>query len=64
MSKKVSTRAHDRNRIKRQIRESFRKQQAMLDGYDVVVVAMKAAGHADNAEVRDSLEKLWIAIQH
>jgi ribonuclease P protein component len=35
----------------------------MLDGYDVVVVAMKAAGHADNAEVRDSLEKLWIAIQ-
>jgi ribonuclease P protein component len=61
VSKKVSARAHDRNRIKRQIRESFRKHRETLNGYDVVVVAMNAACQADNAEIRDSLEKLWLS---
>ena len=38
VSRKVSRRAVVRNRIKRQIRESFRQQQAQIAGLDVVVV--------------------------
>jgi ribonuclease P protein component len=47
-----------RNRIKRQIRESFRVSTAGLIGTDVVVVANVSAASAPNAVLRQSLIQL------
>lgn len=44
VSRRVSRRAVDRNRIKRRLREIFRRERGVLpDGVDVVVVARPAA---------------------
>lgn len=51
-------RSVDRNRLKRQIRESFRKLQGNLDGLDIVVVAKKAA-ITSNAELQEQLKHQW-----
>ncbi len=64
VSRKVSKRAVDRNRIKRQVRESFRGfradlQEAGIRGVDVVVVAKPNARAAGNDELRRDLERLW-----
>ena len=48
-----------RNRVKRLIRESFRKNQAQLAGLDVVVVSQRQAGHADNRRLSGSLHRHW-----
>ena len=58
VSKKVDKRAVGRNRIKRQVRESFR-QQRQLPGCDFVVIGRPAASRASNAELRQSLDRLW-----
>ncbi len=58
VSKKVDKRAVGRNRIKRQVRESFRQQQ-QLPGCDFVVIGRPAACRASNAELRQSLDSLW-----
>ena len=52
-------RAVDRNRIKRQIRESFRAQQAKLVGLDIVVMARSGADRLSNRELRDVLNMHW-----
>ncbi|HCP56464.1 MAG: ribonuclease P protein component [Pseudomonadaceae bacterium] len=49
----------ERNRLKRQIRESFRLNQENLVGWDIVVVARKGFGDLDNAEVAHQFSKLW-----
>jgi len=59
VSRKVSTRAVVRNRIKRQIRESFRLKKKLLRGLDCVVVAKKAAAGIDRPTLRSSLESHW-----
>ena len=48
-----------RNRIKRQVRETFRLQQARLAGLDIVVLARSGAARADRRVLRNSLERLW-----
>lgn len=63
VSRKVSTRAVVRNRIKRQIREAFRRSQEKLEGLDVVVVASPKAGTATAASLRASLQKLWEKVE-
>jgi len=63
VSRKVSARAVVRNRIKRQIREAFRRSQEMLAGLDVVVVASPKAGTAPAALLRTSLQKLWERVE-
>jgi ribonuclease P protein component len=60
VSRRVSTRAVVRNRIKRCIRESFRQAQSKLDGLDLVVVAQPHAGDAEPASLRASLQRHWI----
>jgi len=60
VSRRVSRRAVDRNRIKRCIRESFRHTQASLDGLDLVVIAQPNAGAADASALRASLNRHWI----
>jgi ribonuclease P protein component len=59
ISRKRCRRATARNRIKRVVRESFRRQQALLSGLDVVVMNQPAAANANNAELFASLDGHW-----
>jgi ribonuclease P protein component len=59
VAKRVSPKAVARNRIKRQIRESFRRNQQLLEGLSVVVTANPPAAARDNAQLRTSLGKHW-----
>jgi ribonuclease P protein component len=59
VSRRVSPRAVARNRIKRQIRESFRCHQHLLGSVRVVVTAQPAASASDNRQLRASLSKHW-----
>ncbi|WP_178111169.1 ribonuclease P protein component [Pseudomonas sp. 8Z] len=59
IGKKSVKLAVERNRIKRQIRESFRLNQDHLSGWDIVVVARKGLGDLENAELAKQFDKLW-----
>jgi len=59
ISKKHCRRATERNRIKRIIRESFRQQQVLLSGLDVVVINQPGAAAASQQDLTDSLDKHW-----
>jgi ribonuclease P protein component len=52
-----------RNRVKRQVRESFRHIAAQLPAIDVVVGARNGARTAHNARLQESLDGLWKEIQ-
>lgn len=58
VSKRVDKLAHERNRIRRQVRECFRLQRAQLPPGDYVVQAKPEAAAADNAKLREGLLKL------
>jgi ribonuclease P protein component len=49
----------ERNRLKRLIRDSFRLNQELLAGMDIVVVARKGLGDLDNPELHLQFGKLW-----
>ena len=51
--------AVNRNRLRRQIRESFRLQQQHLPPVDIVIGAREGARGAANGAVRESLQVLW-----
>jgi ribonuclease P protein component len=59
VSRKVARAAVARNRIKRQVRESFRAAQQGLGGLDLVILAQPPARDATNPELRSSLERHW-----
>jgi len=59
ISKKNVRHAADRNRIKRQIRESFRLNRLSLRNLDIVVMARHPASSADRKTLRASIEKHW-----
>jgi ribonuclease P protein component len=48
-----------RNRVKRVVRESFRRAASGLTGIDLVVGARNGARTAHNARLRESLDDLW-----
>lgn len=49
----------ERNRVKRQIREHFRKEELTLLGLDVVMVARKGLADLSNSELQIELATLW-----
>lgn len=51
--------AVQRNRIKRVVRESFRRQGTRLSGWDIVVIARGSTVVGTNAKLVASLEELW-----
>lgn len=51
--------AVDRNRIKRQARETFRQHRARLPALDVVLMARPGAAGAARPELRGAFERLW-----
>ncbi|MEM8984526.1 MAG: ribonuclease P protein component [Pseudomonadota bacterium] len=57
VSRKTDKRAVMRNRLKRLIRESFRRQR--LPALDVVVITKPAAARAARTELTTSLEQHW-----
>lgn len=59
ISKKVSKRAVDRNRVKRLARETFRLKRLELPFSDFVVLARPSAVKAGNKELNASFNKLW-----
>jgi ribonuclease P protein component len=59
VSRKVSKKAVVRNRIKRQIRESFRLNKDLLNGMDCVVVAKFSAATTTQPALRSSIDAHW-----
>lgn len=59
VSRRVHRRAVVRNRIRRQIRESFRLKRPHLPALDFVVLARPAAAELDRTDLRAALDQLW-----
>ena len=59
VSKRVDKLAVGRNRLKRQARETFRRQRASLPPGDYVLLARPEAAKADNPTLRADLEQLF-----
>lgn len=59
VARKNARRAIDRNRIKRVVRESFRKTQQQLGACDYVVMTRKGITGVDNPALHNEAEQLW-----
>lgn len=59
ISKRVSKRAVERNRIKRLVRESFRRVRHRLPAIDLMVMAREQAAGVPGPELLAELEALW-----
>jgi len=59
ISKQVSRRAVERNRLKRLVRESFRRVRHRLPAVDLVVMARAQAAVMDGAQLLAQIDELW-----
>lgn len=59
IAKKNVALAIQRNRIKRQLRNTFRHNRELLDRLDLVVLARKGADKLDNKELIETIDSLW-----
>jgi ribonuclease P protein component len=64
IAKKRVKLAHDRNRIKRLIRESFRTNQLELPKTDIIVIGKHGLDKLSNEEIFNLLNKLWKKLSH
>jgi ribonuclease P protein component len=62
VSRKAAHNAVGRNRVRRQVRESFRLNQGRLAGLDVVVSLYQAPG-CSAGDLRPHLPRLWSAVR-
>ena len=63
VAKKKVRRAHERNRVKRLARESFRLHQQQLDVLDIVVMPKVGIEAVPNAELHQQLQFAWQKLQ-
>ena len=59
ISKRVSKRAVERNRIKRLLRESFRRVRHQLPPIDVMVMAREHAAGLPGPQLLAEIDSLW-----
>lgn len=59
VAKKHVSKAVQRNRIKRIIRDCFRKAKGEIPAVDLIFIARKDIGKLSNSELRDGLTKVW-----
>jgi ribonuclease P protein component len=59
ISKKHLRSAVARNRVKRQVRENFRRHQYELAGLDIIVLSRPGLAQVPNGELRAALERHW-----
>jgi ribonuclease P protein component len=59
ISKRVSKRAVERNRIKRLLRESFRRVRHQLPPIDLMVMAREQAAGIPGPQLLGELDELW-----
>jgi len=63
VSRRVSKRAVDRNRIKRNARESFRLVRSRLPAYDLLLIARQQAATAAAEALRADLDAAWFRLK-
>ncbi|AOA59793.1 ribonuclease P protein component [Acinetobacter larvae] len=63
VAKKKVRRAHERNRIKRIARESFRLHQQQIDNLDIVVMPKIGIEAIPNPELHQQLQFAWLKLQ-
>lgn len=63
IAKKIVRRAVDRNRIKRIVREDFRKRSRQLGGLDIVVMARVGLAGKSAGSIRAQLEEHWYQLR-
>ena len=63
VAKKKVRRAHERNRVKRLARESFRLHQQQLNALDIVVMPKMGIDTVPNAELHQQLQFAWQKLQ-
>ena len=59
VSKKNISKAVERNRVKRVIRESFRKNKSQIPNLDVVVLIRKGIDVLPNVVISSKMNALW-----
>ena len=59
VSRKAAVKAVDRNRIKRVVRESFRRRAAAIPAFDIVVQVTRKAQTQPNHMLSRKLDDLW-----
>jgi ribonuclease P protein component len=58
LAKKQIKRAHERNRVKRHVREQFRQHRLALFGVEVVAMARNPAQKMTNAALKSEIDRL------
>lgn len=62
VAKKKVRRAHERNRLKRLSRESFRLHQHQLCGLDIVILPKSGSDTLDNTVLQQQLHQTWLKL--